>query len=295
MDPADFRRGPAAAVEAVRRACLAEDGVDPLDEAADLLLRGPGLPPGVRLWVAGTTGSDGFALLRDGTLDLAVPPSARRRGWGRSLAEAALATGNVAGVWSHGDHPAARRLAQALGLARTRELWVMRRPSAEPLPALVVPPGVRIRSYAPGDDRALLAVNAAAFAQHPEQGALDAAGLAARMGQPWFSPSGLLLAVDDTDRLLGFHWTKQHDTALGEVYVVAIAPEAQGRGLGRVLTLAGLHHLAGLGVAEVLLYVESDNAAAVAVYTRLGFTHRPADTHVRYTRAADGVELSRPS
>ena len=106
-------------------------------------------------------------------------------------------------------------LPRVLVLAPTRELWVMRRSSAEPLPALVVPSGVRIRSYAPGDDRALLAVNAAAFAQHPEQGTLDLAGLAARMAQPWFDPSGLLLAVDDADRLLGFHWTKRHDDTAG--------------------------------------------------------------------------------
>ena len=43
--------------------------------------------------------------------------------------------------------------------------------------------------------------------------------------------------------------------------------------------------LAGLGVEEVLLYVESDNAPAVAVYSRLGFTHAEADTHVQYARA----------
>jgi mycothiol synthase len=51
-----------------------------------------------------------------------------------------------------------------------------------------------------------------------------------------------------------------------------------------VLTLAGLHHLTGLGVDEVLLYVESDNGPAVAVYSRLGFGHADADTHVQYRR-----------
>jgi mycothiol synthase len=34
----------------------------------------------------------------------------------------------------------------------------------------------------------------------------------------------------------------------------------------------------------VLLYVESDNAAAIAVYGGLGFTHAKADTHVMYRR-----------
>jgi hypothetical protein len=41
---------------------------------------------------------------------------------------------------------------------------------------------------------------------------------------------------------------------------------------------------AGLGLGEVVLYVESDNAAAIAVYSGLGFTHDERDTHVMYRR-----------
>ena len=39
-----------------------------------------------------------------------------------------------------------------------------------------------------------------------------------------------------------------------------------------------------LSAREVLLYVESDNAPAVAVYSRLGFGHADTDTHVQYRR-----------
>jgi mycothiol synthase len=133
-----------------------------------------------------------------------------------------------------------------------------------------------------------VAVNAAAFASHPEQGAMDRGNLARRMAEPWFDPAGLLVAEDGSG-VLGFHWTKQHDERLGEVYVVGVSPQAQGRGLGKLLTLAGLHHLAGLGVEEVLLYVESDNGPAVAVYSRLGFAHADADTHVQYRRGVQDV------
>jgi mycothiol synthase len=69
------------------------------------------------------------------------------------------------------------------------------------------------------------------------------------------------------------------------VYVVGVAPTAQGGGLGRRLTLTGLRHLSSLGLHEALLYVEAENAPAVAVYRRLGFTHAPEDTHVQYARA----------
>jgi tyrosyl-tRNA synthetase len=68
---------------------------------------------------------------------------------------------------------------------------------------------------------------------------MDAANLAARMAEPWFDPSGLLVA-DSDEGLLAFHWTKQHSPELGEVYVVGIDPAAQGQGLGKLLTLAGL-------------------------------------------------------
>ena len=197
-------------------------------------------------------------------------------------------------AWSHGDHPAAARLATAYGWERVRDLWVMRRPTSLPLPPLELPDGLTIRSYVDSDADAIVAVNAAAFAHHPEQGAMDRDNLARRMAEPWFDPAGLLVAEDGSG-VLGFHWTKQHDERLGEVYVVGVSPQAQGRGLGRLLTLAGLHHLAGLGVEEVLLYVESDNGPAVAVYSRLGFAHADADTHVQYRRAPGYRSATRSS
>ena len=270
------------AIDRVRAACRDADGTDPLDEAATLRLKNHGLD-GIGAWVS----DDGFALRRDAELDLAVAPAARGAGLAGRLGGAAVAAPGPLTAWSHGDHPAAAALAARWGFARTRELWVMRRPTAVPLPAIELPDGVRIRDFGSTDADALLAVNAAAFAHHPEQGGLDAAGLAERMAEPWFDPAGLLLAVDDDGELLGFHWTKQHDDETGEVYVVGVSPTAQGRGLGRILTIAGLQHLAARGVGEVLLYVESDNAPARRLYEGLGFGHAAADTHVQYRRSDD--------
>lgn len=275
------------AIEEVAHAARDADGVDPLDEAALLRLKHRGLD-GIEAWVR----HDGFALRRsrgadEGTsadIDVVVAPAARGRGLGRRLADLACSGSGELTAWSHGDVPAARSLARRLGFERTRELWVMRRASAVPLPPIEPPADVLIRDFGSGDLDALLAVNAAAFAHHPEQGALDREGFAERTAEPWFDPAGLLLAVDRDGELLGFHWTKQHDASTGEVYVVAVGPAAQGRGLGRVLTLAGLHHLASRGVREVLLYVESDNTAARRLYAGLGFDHTSRDTHVQYRR-----------
>jgi mycothiol synthase len=274
--------GPAAALDRVRSACADDDQRDPLDEAVQLRLRHHGLDGGA-LWLVADSGF-ALTLSHDGGptgLDLAVAPSARGCGFGRKLLAAVLE--EYAGplvAWSHGDHPAARVLADRHRFARARELWVMRRP-ADGLPEKA--PDYRIRTFRPGDEAELLRVNAAAFAHHPEQGGMTAENLAERMGQAWFDPAGLLVAEGE-DGLRGFHWTKVHPSGEGEVYVVGIEPPAQGQGLGTTLTLAGLHHLAHRGVRSVHLYVEADNAAGIALYERLGFTHAPDDTHVQYRR-----------
>ncbi|QIX25475.1 mycothiol synthase [Nocardioides sp. JQ2195] len=268
-----------SALQRVRAACATGDQQDPLDESAALRLKHRGLE-GSRLWLVGDSG---FALLHEDGVDIAVAPSARGAGFGTTLADA---TAHLAlSAWSHGDHPAAAVLAEQRGFDRARELWVMRRPVALELPESST--SVGIRGFQEGDAQELLRVNAAAFATHPEQGSMDADNLAERMAEPWFDPAGLLVATEG-DRMLGFHWTKQHSEATGEVYVVGIDPEAQGRGLGKALTLAGLQHLASALApdGEVILYVESDNLPARAVYEGLGFTHADADTHVQYRRGS---------
>jgi mycothiol synthase len=215
--------------------------------------------------------------------EVAVHPDARRRGIGSALIRTGLAEGgDGARVWAHGNLQPARATAAALDLVAARELLQMRRPLSD-LPPVKVADGVVLRTYAgPSDDAELLRVNNAAFSWHPEQGGWTDADIAERRGEPWFDPEGLFLAFD-SDRLVGFHWTKVHGPDLGEVYVVGVDPEAQGRGIGATLTLVGLHHLAdriGAG-AEVTLYVEADNSAAVKAYERLDFSVFAAD--VAYT------------
>jgi mycothiol synthase len=292
----DWRTGSggAADVRLVADAAAARDGREPLNEAARLTLANHGLDGGVVL----SAGAAGFAYLHglsgDGRpeLDLVVHPLHRGLGVGTALASAmaGLAPDLPVTAWSHGDHPAAARLAARHGFAPARELWLMR----APLPGRTAPPpppGVVVRGFRRGaDEEALLAVNAAAFASHPEQGSLRRSGLEERMAEPWFDPDGLLLAVSaDDGRLLGFHWTKVHPAGaqgppFGEVYVIGVAPDEQGRHLGRALLEAGLAHLAGRGLDQVVLYVEHDNHHAVRLYQAMGFTHADRDTDVMYTR-----------
>ncbi|MDR0960621.1 MAG: GNAT family N-acetyltransferase [Propionibacteriaceae bacterium] len=60
-------------------------------------------------------------------------------------------------------------------------------------------------------------------------------------------------------------------TPFGEVYVLAVAPEAAHHGWGRRLLERGLDYLAGREVTEVILYVEGDEDRVVSLYQRSGF------------------------
>lgn len=288
--------GPAGLVQAVDRACHDTDGAAQLNEQAVLQLKRRGLD-GASLWLAGPGSGAGFALRRGDQLDLAVHPDARGQGLGTTLAATALAAMDRVEAWSHADHPAAARIAEHHGVPRARELRIMELPADVPLPPVTTPEDVVVRTFRAGDEDALLAVNAAAFAHHPEQGQLSLADLRDRMAEDWFDPAGLFLAVPEEDpglehggALLGFHWTKEHheeDPPFGEVYVVATSPKAAGRGIGSLLTNVGLRHLRERGLGRVVLYVEADNAPAIAVYERQGFRLLRAEVQYRGRPVSD--------
>jgi mycothiol synthase len=294
--------GGAGDVKRIAEAAAAHDGRESLNEAAVLTLRNHGLETGILLVAAEPSArrAEGFAYvhgLYGGSrpeLELVVAPEARGRGLGAALARAVVDTvdGIPLTAWSHGNHPAAAALAARSGFRSVRELWLMRRPSEVPAPPASVPPGYELRTFRPGmDDAAFLEVNAAAFADHPEQGGLDQAGLTERMAEAWFDPAGFFVGTRD-GRLVGFHWTKVHPAtaglpAYGEVYVIGVHPTTQGSGLGRALLVAGLEHLAARGLDEVVLYVEAANVGAVRLYSSYGFTHAAADTDVLYAPVDD--------
>ena len=158
----------------------------------------------------------------------------------------------------------------------------MRRSLRDPLEAPRLPAGTALRTFRPGrDDQEWLALNARAFAKHPEQGAWTRHDLELREQEPWFDPAGFFIA-DRGGVMTGFHWTKvpgpaEADQGLGEVYVVGVDPAERGTGLGRALTLAGLGYLRDRGLAEAMLYVDEDNVPAIRLYQRLGFTRWRTD------------------
>lgn len=234
--------------------------------------------------------------------ELVVHPDCRRNGTGSMLLRTAERDarlpsrsgapdqrGRPLRVWAHGDLPAARALADARGYTVVRELLLLARPLDGVAPAPGLPAGYAVRTFRPGqDDEAWVALNARAFASHPEQGRLTVEDLRRRRSEPWFDPAGFFLLTDADGRLAGYHWTKVEpgqpdDAADGEVYALGIDPDHQGRGLAAPLTAVGLEHLAAVGCTRAVLYVDGDNTAALRTYERAGFTRAAVD--VQYARA----------
>jgi mycothiol synthase len=300
-----------AEVLGLMRAAGDADGAYPLSEHVVLHLRQGGDVRALHLLsrqgdeLVGYAHVDTTDPVEGAAAELAVHPLHRRRGLGRALVTEAMAvaderTGQSPGrlrLWAHGDHPSATALAMTLGFERWRVLWQMRRSLFAPVPEPTLPAGVSFRPFRPGaDDAAWVALNAAAFATHPDQGRWTIDDLHIRMKEPWFDPSGFLLAQRDSDgELLGFHWTKIHGAArprpgdvaphphepIGEVYVLGVSPAAAGTGLGTALTLAGLRHLRGQGLDQAMLYVDEANTRAVALYQKLGFARWTTDVCFR--------------
>ena len=203
---------------------------------------------------------------------------------GAAHAEMVRRGGGILGWWVSDPSDGHTSLAEQFGLAEDRRLFQMRRPLPADQHATVA-----TRDFVVGqDERQWLRVNNTAFAGHAEQGGWTLDTLELREGEEWFSPAGFRLHERD-DRVVAFCWTKVHDPgtdhAAGEIYVIAVDPEYHGLGLGRELTLAGLDHLAGLGLRTALLYVDASNAAAVGLYQSLGF-------EIAMTRAAFIAEIS---
>jgi mycothiol synthase len=245
------------------------------------------------------------ALVAPDEAEFVVDPDARRHGHGGRMLDALLErTPSRLRVWAHGDHPAARALAASRGLVPVRELLQLRAgvPASVPEPLAAPEPveGSRATDASTGsatgetgsatgetgsatvapasagfDADEWVALNARAFASHPEQGAVTRADLDVLMAEPWFDADDLLL-LRDGGELVGYCWLKV-EHGIGEFYVVGVSPARQGEGLGRLLVRAGLARLSARGIRTASLYVEGDNEPALALYRSFGFADHTID------------------
>lgn len=254
------------------------DGLSPVNESAELVLAGRRAG---EVLLEPAEEPTGFAIIdrREQTIMLAVAPTHRRQGHGSKLLALALSRAPEFQVWAFGTLTAAKALAARVGLVPIRQLLNLgRRLDPELAPKSVA--GVTIRGFAPADADAIVAINREAFSHHPEQGKLTRAEFDDLTRQPWFDPAGLLVAETE-GQVVGFHWTKRHDEHTGEVYVIAVSPAFDGRGIGRALLESGLLHLSQLGCRDVMLFVEASETRVVEMYRTAGFNIERTDTGYR--------------
>lgn len=252
------------------------DGVAPLNEATMIAIENA-----APLRVVIFDEVVAAAAVADAPVEFMVHPRYRRQGRGTALLNELLTRGEHT-FWAHGDLPGAQKLAANAGLTAVRTLLKLQlEPQTDSAlsPSVTPAPDIHIRPFAEADIEQILAINQAAFSDHPEQGAMDRQDFDARRAQTWFDPNGLFVAERE-GQLLGFHWTKIEDS-IGEVYVVGVHPGAHGSGIGKALTAHGLKYLWDAGAKAIDLYVESDNAAALAVYQGLGFVENKRDVLYR--------------
>jgi mycothiol synthase len=261
------------------------DGSPPLSDQAlvQLTVGGTRVRHVVAADESGPTGYAQATLGADAaSVEVLVGPVPDRPGLADALVEtvaAALPARRIL-AWAHGATSPVRAALERHGFAPVRSLLRMQRPLDD---VTVDPPPehIRLRTFEVGkDEAAWLAVNARAFADHPEQGGWTTPDLLAREREDWFDPAGFFLAEDVEGTLLGYHWTKLHPgpPQVGEVYVLGVDPAAQGRHLGGALLSAGLAWLRDQGARTAMLYSDDSNLTAVRLYEKRGFRTVEVDT-----------------
>jgi mycothiol synthase len=253
-----------------------ESGAPPLNDQS-LLQLADSRPDLAHLTAYDKQSLVGYAQVDGATAELAV----RDRFVDDVLHAVEAAAGDELTIWTHGKHSHVAPALSARGYRQSRVLHQLRMPLNDRLVDAPVPEGVEVRPFVVGtDEAAWVRVNAAAFADHAEQGRWTADDVLAREAEPWFDAGGLFLAWRGSE-LIGFHWTKVHPDGVGEVYVLGVAPAAQGLRLGAALLSVGLRHLADVGCEQVLLYVDDSNETAVRLYERFGFERYDIDAQWR--------------
>jgi mycothiol synthase len=223
----------------------------------------------------------GAALDSPTAAEFVVDPDARGHGHGARMLDMLThpSRGGAAGTklfWAHGDHPAARALARHHKLEPVRTLLHLR------LTHLPAGDLAGTTAFTPADADEWLALNARTFADHPDQGSITRDQFELTMAEPWFDAGDFLL-LRQAGELVGYVWLKLSGGE-GEFYVVGVAPEHQGGGLGGALMGAGFARLAERGIHSAHLYVEADNAAALRLYREFGFVEAGADVQYHYVR-----------
>jgi len=155
--------------------------------------------------------------------------------------------------------------AEALGHRELRRVLLM----GGPFPPAPDRFDIDIGTIADTTDDAIIDIHNRAFSGHREASGMTVERLNEMRALPWYDPAGVVTGFID-GRLLGYCWTKLHPNGDGEVYLLAVDPDAHGRGAGEQLATAGYRVLQERGAERATLWVDGDNGPAISLYRRLG-------------------------
>jgi mycothiol synthase len=222
----------------------------------------------------------GYAAFRGHEVLITVDPERRGEGLGSALREWAEGRAREKGVtrlrqYAGDGNSAAREHLAAAGYERERSYWRMELDldgsEAPPEP----PKGFTLRPLDPAADvHALHAVSEAAFSRNADyEPESEARFRDEHLGAHNLLPELSLVAERDGG-IAGFALVRDHGEGVAYVDLLAVHPEAAGRGLGSGLLRSAFAGVARAGFRAGRLGVASDNPNAIRLYARVGMTQR---------------------
>jgi mycothiol synthase len=236
------------------------------------------------LFAAAFAGTEIVAIVLPELKIAVVRPEHRRRGIGRRMIDLGLAMEAERGrpelfMGSVPDAPAGEAFLRATGFTFHSTVWDLELPPDRAVPAPVFPDDVVARPFDRSRDITTLAplVNAA-FANHPTPMVMEEEMVRASLDDPnVLDEDAILLEDSATGETVGLCLIDVHRvdgrvaSTSGEIGILGVRPDRQGRGLGRELLRAGVAYVREAGLPNVSLAVNSRNDGALGLYESEGF------------------------
>jgi len=147
-------------------------------------------------------------------------------------------------------------------------LWIM-----DELAELELPKGYSVRSFQTGDTPLLTQVQNDAFTGNWGFCPNTEEQIEYRTQMPNTSKDGILFLIEGNIPA-GYCWAMMvpaENGVRGVIGMIAVVPDYRGKGVSRHILQAGMKHLRSIGLAEIGLDVDGNNAPAVGLYESTGF------------------------
>ncbi len=248
----------------------------------------PNYVPGEDLFVAEVAGkvigyTDITPELRIGrvVLDCLVHPEHRRKGLATRLFHYAMRRtaelgAKVAHVNVPQDNVAAQSLLSKLGFRSVRRFLELRLEISQAHLPDVEQSALPSCHLQHGEEDKLTEIQNRSFADTWGYNPNTREGIIYRLNLSHCPPEDVILTPDG-DKPIAYCWTRikeettDRGTNKGHIYMLGVAPEYRGKGIGKQMLLAGLSYLKSKDIEVIELTVDSENIAACALYHSVGF------------------------